>query len=515
MKILSITNSPNYSLNGNSKPNYIKHSSAGDTFERITNFKGSIPKGIQDTAMQILKNPNKILSGAGFAAAFYAALEALANGKEIFGNDAAQAAAEKFVESESEQIQENIEQTDDNDVLPVVQEKPAELESEQIEEYVEIEKEPAVLEPAKESETSVKKSIELPRRHGGESSAEKALRGSVEKIDNVSEDAEQKLLEIWNHIMSKGGLKEGEFKALSFKDKEAKKAEFYKLAEDISKALDEASENPKLIEEAINKFHRQIFRPYYAKVPDLPGFNVVGKISPETLAKMDRKPFDRLKVGETAGKSEVTSNTTPRTNSKDSWTYVATGTLKDTFRLNLYYFWKDCKTRIGKNNPDEHIAWAKGYPIPSYVTKEYIINEIVKKSDYEHVSIANAGIIADAINNTPLLKNNFSIHAALRFIDRFVDFKSEEGINEQLANLTNKLVTAIEKDFKEGAVVAKYKDPNGYIATNITLNMKNADKEVQRMLGTSNILLSVGENKNTSNNNVKYGIIKTIISQGK
>ena len=81
MKILSITHSPNYSLNSNYRQNYVKHSLTGDTFERTTSFKGNPVQNVKPSFEKVMK---MVVAAAGaLVADFVLNMEKDPKGKEV------------------------------------------------------------------------------------------------------------------------------------------------------------------------------------------------------------------------------------------------------------------------------------------------------------------------------------------------------------------------------------------------------------------------------------------------
>jgi len=110
--------------------------------------------------------------------------------------------------------------------------------------------------------------------------------------------------------------------------------------------------------------------------------------------------------------------------------------------------------------------------LPVYYNEENLINdiknEIIQRNDstspYHHIDENQAEILAEVINSDPRFKEYFTLHSALRLIDRFVDLKNEENdVETQTKIVLDNFFMAIEKAIKNGLEIEIYqfKDKHG------------------------------------------------------
>ena len=190
--------------------------------------------------------------------------------------------------------------------------------------------------------------------------------------------------------------------------------------------------------------------------------------------------------------------------------------------------------------PDENdskfvkIKWMADYRVAKNVTFEEIaaeltkndyknINNIIKKELKSGIEMKDSPIIAKIIEtiNGDSRFENFTIHAALRFIERLVDLKSPDTIKEECSEKLDVLFEEIKRTVKEGTVVTTHagveKSLNKFgqvvVVCNPNIIIKQQDNdEYRKAFGSFSIRLSISEYQTPKkyNSEIIKPIIKTI-----
>ena len=112
----------------------------------------------------------------------------------------------------------------------------------------------------------------------------------------------------------------------------------------------------------------------------------------------------------------------------------------------------------------------------------------------------------------------FTLHAALRLVDRFVDFNSDEPVDEQCHFILDKLSEVLRKSLKDGVEVEAYEEESSSkVGARITINEGGYDDEAMSIFGTYPIRLGICESQPDPNYYNKYNkkpIISTIYTKG-
>ena len=157
-------------------------------------------------------------------------------------------------------------------------------------------------------------------------------------------------------------------------------------------------------------------------------------------------------------------------------------------------------------------------PLSVKVWEKDVLHEVEKPKSYRHINKSNASEVADALNSDPRFHEMFTLHAALRLVDRFVDFNSDEPIDQQCHFILDKLSEVLRKSLKEGVEVEAYEEESSSkVGARITINEGGYDDEAMSIFGTYPIRLGICESQPDPNYYNKYNkkpIISTIYTKG-
>jgi len=146
---------------------------------------------------------------------------------------------------------------------------------------------------------------------------------------------------------------------------------------------------------------------------------------------------------------------------------------------------------------------------------------------YNNINSSNINEVVEAINSDERFLKLFTLHAAGRLIDRFVDLDNNEvSIKEQASNLIDKLEEVIRKAIRQGGIIVepsedskhggnyrKYLAPILRIPTEFFIN----DQESAKIFGTNELQIDLCEYQPVSNyyrTKNKQALICTIYSKG-
>lgn len=157
-------------------------------------------------------------------------------------------------------------------------------------------------------------------------------------------------------------------------------------------------------------------------------------------------------------------------------------------------------------------------PLSVKVWEKDVLHEVEKPKSYKHINKSNASEVADALNSDPRFHEMFTLHAALRLVDRFVDFNSDEPVDEQCHFILDKLSEVLRKSLKDGVEVEAYEEESSSkVGARITINEGGYDDEAMSIFGTYPIRLGICESQPDPNYYNKYNkkpIISTIYTKG-
>lgn len=194
--------------------------------------------------------------------------------------------------------------------------------------------------------------------------------------------------------------------------------------------------------------------------------------------------------------------------------FTIPGTADKNVMLNLKRLLLQFEHQIEKE--DSNPRYQCGKALSLNIDDNAIMKEL-RDHDYAHIDKNNITDIKDAINSDPRFHEMFTLHAAMRLIDRFADFNSTESLDIQCHNILDKLDQVLQKSFKEGLEVRRYKDDNGRIGLRLFVTEDIYDNETRAVFGSYPFRLGICENQPDStyyNKRNKQPLICTIFTKG-
>ncbi len=192
------------------------------------------------------------------------------------------------------------------------------------------------------------------------------------------------------------------------------------------------------------------------------------------------------------------------------------GTVDKNVLVNLRHLLVKFERQIEKENINPRYQNSRSL---GQVFNEDILAELSAPNDspYKNINKSNIVEIADAINSDSRFREMFTLHAAMRLIDRFADFNSNVSIDEQCHKILDKLTDVLQKSFKEGLEVRRYKDPAGRLGLRISISEDVYDEEAKAIFGSYPFRLGMCENQPNPNfydKRLKQPLICTIFTKG-
>lgn len=156
----------------------------------------------------------------------------------------------------------------------------------------------------------------------------------------------------------------------------------------------------------------------------------------------------------------------------------------------------------------EYVQWMYRRPT-GFVSRNDVLNEVEKckthgiRSKYNIITRTTAESVADAINEDSRFRELFTFHAATKFIDRLVDFNSEEPIEDQVHNALDVLENILQLAFKNGVDMEEHDDiffsknmdkkesVDIYKGTNITIPTECYTEEARKIFGSYPLKLGI------------------------
>ncbi len=177
-----------------------------------------------------------------------------------------------------------------------------------------------------------------------------------------------------------------------------------------------------------------------------------------------------IKTVNNSGESSVTVAETKEDSAKEpdwKYYYIASGTV-DRSAFDAIRKLLQCaeRTFFDDRKDIDRILWAGRRYNAKNITEEDVIRELnsieqsktTKKStrSYKNINSKNAVIVANLINSDRRMEH-YTIHAAMRMIDRYIDFyNKEESIYEQLNSMLNSFSNVVKRAFKQGVNIKSH-----------------------------------------------------------
>ena len=293
---------------------------------------------------------------------------------------------------------------------------------------------------------------------------------------------------------------------------------------------DTNSEKSDLHDNTKEKEQTEIFE---TKKVKLPGVTVKGKINLEDINSTTNVKSDAAKTTSAEQKrekrpripkTELLSDNTDTTSEIEvihendtSYTFIIPGTVNKNVILDLKKLLLHFEKQVEKDNPKPLYRYNQSLGVK--ISENDILNELRKKygnERYRNINKNNISEVADAINSDPRFGKMFTLHAAMRLIDRFADFNSDTTLDKQCHHILNKLTEILQISFKDGLKVCQYtdkKDPNKKIGMRVFISENVYDDEAKAIFGNYNFGLGICENQpipNYYNKRIKNPLICTI-----
>ena len=296
--------------------------------------------------------------------------------------------------------------------------------------------------------------------------------------------------------------------------------EFYEKCE-LKPKVDEVSEIPKT----------EIFEPTGKK---LPGVTVVGKIDLDSIKDRKRKKPASAVINENDKSEYVYTRTEKRPRikkpastedeaidtslfekkDKNVSIFRIPGTVNKDVTVDLRHLLLKFQQHIKKDI--EKPRYQNNKCVSVKVFPSDVLDELSKNS-YRNINKKNIEEIADSINADPRFHKMFTLHAAMRLIDRFADFDSDVTIEKQCHDIIDTLEHVLQKSFKNGTEVRKYKDKGGFIGARLFFPEESYDEAAEKIFGSYQFGLGVCEYQPTQvyfDKRIKQPLICTIFIKG-
>ena len=472
MKIFSTNNfyqNNTYKIANNKSNNYyLTRIENVDSFEKTKNqptFKANL-KSLQKTAQKIIEDPSLREKFAGFLAAGFAAITSIALGNDAEENNNKTEAEviadaltkisqeETHIEEQESQIsEENKNKNIEGSIVADESTQSAEIPEEKVED------ETADLEIF---------AIELPKKSGAKPKRIIELSKLNDLQIKLSEENAQKLTEICNHLLNNKG--------------EEINTTAQKLRISLSK---DQTNNDRT--ETIEKIYSEIFPNKENESEAKTSEEAVAKEKTTTSADTKkRRPRIGMVSSSNIKNSPVNSNPEMKIVSENKkgivFEFKQRGTVPTNIRQNFDTIFKQFRALVNdeynKNPEIEKPKFMSHFELEG--AHENDIKNELKNHEYVNINAAinkHGSIILDeiydALNSDIGFKAIFSLHGALRFIERFVNLDSESSIKNQCEPLIESLKEAIRVEMSNGMKVQTYYDNNKYIGAKITIK---ADK---------------------------------------
>ena len=498
MKILSIARTQNYLPNNNPGQRYHIQSPNTDTFERTTNvnFKATPVNHLQKAAQEVMNDPRLAQKLAAFLTAGFIALKGLADSDKDVENNA----KEQVEEFLTRNITQEETETDEEQII-----EPEKTDEELNNESSTAEKEL----PAENTQETKHRFTEFPKKRGRLTANLENLKYTTSNL-NLNDEYTCKLIVICQELMNKNSH--------TIDNKVYENNEIAYLLNNDLLNEDNAPET------VIDKYHEIISpKPSQAELVGSSssniGLKIVGKIDLPKKTLTDEECIQRSSF-ETDQINESFIFKLPT-----NYGYSA----KETLRMMLLQFEKTIS-----DNGEKHIFWHHGKTVAAntYETdvvaeikkhnkKQYDINGNLFSEPYVRVKESDAQVITEIINSEPRFSEYFSLHGAVRFFERYIDFDSDD-IEQQCKEKLDALEKLIQlASTKNGITIEEYtyknNKGNDIVGLAAKIDPRDYGKEIVQKLGSYPIRIAVCENQPIQayyNKKNKQPLICTIYSKG-
>lgn len=507
-----------------------------DSFQRSNTTSNVSFKGAaQKIAQEILKSPNLSQKFMGLVAMGAAALIATAQGKqsketeETLDTLSTDMGLGNIFETLYPQPEEEISKTaktnsEKEEALKAELEK-YKKDNEELKKQIEELKQTSTMQQEKDSKTIVETgksanseliNIVFPRKRGRLSKEIHELKTTVEGLKLSKENASI-LNEICHLIINS-------------------KSEHLDISDDMVKSfndtlLTESKKGQKALEEFITNYHKGIKKEQETKAEQTTGsetkqaepksnIKIIDKIDLDKIQPKKRARIPVLDPNDDFKNTEINAID----DSNEILNFKIPGTLDSNVKNNLTRLLLRYESFLTEKNGDKQ-KWMHARPINININN--VENDICKEislrnqgdSAYKNITEADAESIAQLIDQEPRFREFFTLHAALRLIDRFVNFDDVTPLREQASDAITTLLTAIQKGLSNGVEIENYVDHhyNANGARVIINTNPKTNPEAYKLSGSYELILGLCENQPTHgyyNTRNKTPLICTIFANG-
>lgn len=198
------------------------------------------------------------------------------------------------------------------------------------------------------------------------------------------------------------------------------------------------------------------------------------------------------------------------------------GTLEPNVKNNLTRLLLRFEDYVSKGGT-VRTKWMHRNPVSEKVLADDIKHEIRFRQGgdcpYKNISVEDADELADLINNDSRFRDLFTLHSALRLIDRFVNFNSDVPLEDQCHYAITKIYNALQKAMSNGVDIEVFEDykHNAFAARMVIEPDKIANPDAFDIAGSYPIKITICENQDDPSNyqfGRKLPIISTIFTKG-
>ena len=500
-------NNNNLTLLNNSAPKYYltKTTEVNNNNQSNHNNKPSFKGGFPDICKKILNDPKLAQQFMGLMALGTASFLTAANGDSF----------EKI---------ENTDTKDKNETNPIKNFFESIFQQQKEEDKAtKINKELEEFNKLKQEHEKLKKEIKLLRQQ-----TVKILEDNKNKLNSNQEEASEELVTIQfpkgkgNHTKFKNVIEQvkvhkeiGEklkeiCQAILNKSELINKEEFIKnLSSKIGSTVD--------LENYIDEIHKILHQNEKTKQTDED--NEKAKI----LARIKESEHDRLRTKIKTDLTKEKDNTefSVEDSQNNIYKFKIPGTISNDYLKNLTMLLLQFEEKY--NQTCGSSKWMHRHPVTENVREIDISNEIKKRrlgtSPYKNITPEQAVDLKELINSDSRYSEMFTLHSALRFIDRFVDFDSNVPIQEQSRKNLDYLFEALNTAFHNGVQIEPYQDckHEAYGARIIVDSDSKRNPAAYKLAGSFPLMLTICENqpiRGYYNKRNKTPLISTIFADG-
>ncbi|MCQ2753542.1 MAG: hypothetical protein MJ231_00670 [bacterium] len=558
MKILQINRTVTQPYKMSQNNPIVRFDQQEDVFVKSSEVKLPSFKGVQqELCKEILGNPKALQKymaaiGAGLSAAFLALVNGASNNKN------SETEAEQFDENMFQNIFASInpfkpaEDTSKDSQIDEFKSRIEQLEKEkeeletQLAQYSEKNENTKTDEPKQEQVIDQEEQnpvqemnyISFPKKRGRLSSAQEKLKQVVESTQ-FSEEVSPKVILICEELLKKG-----------CHDVNGENIDNNAIATDFANEIFSNRENQDNLKLVVENYYVKCGLQKDEVVPGKAepetktqetGLKIVGKIDLSTIPTRKKKTEiqeegttttkrPRISAGDPNKDFNETTEITklPNTDKKTAiYKFIIPGTLvkghiyQNITRL-LLSFEKELSVDSETGEKIDR-RWMFRHPLHTAITED-VKNEYNRQKNktntckYVNINPGNFEIVADLINSDERYQKLFTLHSAMRFIDRFIDFESDVPIEEQSKENLDCLIETIQNAFKKGVNIQEYEDAfnNNALGAEIVINPDCYSERAREIFGSFPLDITFCEKQEIGyyNKRNKQGVISTIYPRG-